>query len=115
MKPFEGGGSGLRKHAKIFLNNTNLIYTLNRYLGQPVVKGTVRELFFIQSLQNLGVELFYSKQGDYRTNDTIFEIGGKNKTRAQLKGVSEASFLVKDGIIHPLKGEIPLFLFGFLY
>lgn len=32
-----------------------------------------------------------------------------------LKEVKEPSYLVKDDILHPLKGEIPLFLFGFIY
>jgi len=74
-----------------------------------------RELFFIQSLQNSGTEIFYSKQADYRTRQAIFEIGGKNKTSEQLKELKEPSYLVKDDILLPLKKEIPLFLLGFLY
>lgn len=74
-----------------------------------------RELFFAQSLQNAYIEIFYSKQADYRTCQAVFEIGGKNKTRDQLKEIKDSSYLVKDDILHPLKGEIPLFLFGFLY
>jgi hypothetical protein len=72
-------------------------------------------LFFIQSLQNADIEVFYSKQADYRTRHAVFEIGGKNKTREQLRELKEPSYLVKDDILQPLKGEIPLFLFGFLY
>jgi len=45
----------------------------------------------------------------------VFEIGGKNKTKDQLKGLKEPGYVVKDDILHPLKGEIPLFLFGFFY
>jgi predicted AAA+ superfamily ATPase len=115
MRPFEGGSPGLRKPMKIILNNTNLIYTLHQYLGQSISKEMIRGLFFVQSLQNIGIELFYSKQADYRTSDVVFEIGGKNKTKDQLKGVLETAYLVKDDILHPMKGEIPLFLFGFLY
>lgn len=115
MRPYEGGGPRLRKPSKILLNNTNLIYTMQQYLGQQPSKGMERELFFLQSLQNAGIEIFYSKQADYRTREALFEIGGKNKTREQLKGLKEPSYLVKDDIIHSLKGEIPLFLFGFLY
>jgi hypothetical protein len=88
---------------------------MQQYLGQQPSKGMERELFFIQSLQNADVEIFYSKQADYRTRQAVFEIGGKNKTKAQLKGLAEPSYLVKDDILDPLKGEIPLFLFGFLY
>lgn len=115
IRPYEGGGVGLRKPSKMFLNNTNLIHTMQQYFGSPSSRGLERELFFIQSLQNADIEIFYSKQGDFRTKDSIFEIGGKNKTRNQLKQVKEQSFLVKDGILLPLKGEVPLFLFGFLY
>lgn len=115
MRPYEGGSPGLRKPSKILLNNTNLIHTMQQYLGQHPSRGMERELFFIQSLQNADVEVFYSKQADYRTRDAVFEIGGKNKTNDQLRGVKEPSYLVKDDILHPLKGEIPLFLFGFLY
>ena len=115
MRPYEGGSPGLRKPSKILLNNTNLIHTMQQYLGQQPSKGMERELFFIQSLQNADIEIFYSKQADYRTRQVVFEIGGKNKTRDQLRAVKEPSYLVKDDILHPLKGEIPLFLFGFLY
>jgi len=115
MRPYEGGGRGLRKPPKILLNNTNLIHALQQYLGGEASKGMERELFFVQSLQNAGVEVFYSKQADYRTREAIFEIGGKNKTKRQLKELDEPSYLVKDTILHSLKGEIPLFLFGFLY
>ena len=115
MHPYEGGSLGLRKPSKILLNNTNLIHTMHKYLGGEPSKGMERELFFVQSLQNAGIEVFYSKQADYRTKEAVFEIGGKNKTREQLKGLQEPSYLVKDDIIHAIKGEIPLFLFGFLY
>ncbi len=115
MRPFEGGSSAIRKPSKILLNNTNLIHTLQQYLGNVPSKGMERELFFIQSVQNGSIELFYSKQGDYRTRQAVFEIGGKSKKREQLRDVSEPVYLVKDEILQPLKDEIPLFLFGFLY
>ena len=115
MRPYEGGSVGMRKPSKILLNNTNLIHTIQQYLGNGVSKGMERELFFVQSLQNAGIEIFYSKQADYRTNKYIFEIGGKNKTKTQLKEIKEPSYLVKDDILQSLQGEIPLFLFGFLY
>jgi hypothetical protein len=44
----------------------------------------------------------------------MFEIGGKSKTKRQLKGASLPAYLVKDDILHPLKNEIPLFQCGFL-
>jgi uncharacterized protein len=101
MRPFEGGSSILRRPVKILLNNTNIMHVMQQYLGQPVSKGMERELFFIQAMQNAGIEVFYSKQGDYRTRRELFEIGGKNKTLAQLKALDEPAYLVKDGIYMP--------------
>jgi len=47
-------------------------------------------------------------------NGYIFEIGGKNKTKKQIKYV-ENSFVVQDDIEIGSKRMIPLWLFGFLY
>jgi len=115
LAPYEGGGSGLRKGSKYFLNNTTLMHTLQQYVGQPILKGTERELFFIQSLQNAEIPLFCSNKADYRTKEAVFEIGGKGKTHRQLKDSKLPAYLVKDDILRPLKNEIALFQCGFLY
>jgi len=111
-------GSGnvtLRKPEKIFLENTTLFYALNSLLSAEINSGSVRELFFLQSLQNANQKVFYSKQGDYLINNNIMiEIGGKNKTRKQLKS-SENAYLVKDDILTGFNQELPLYYFGFLY
>jgi uncharacterized protein len=115
MTVYEGGGQALRKPVKFLLHNTNLLRMMGQYLGKGASKGMERELFFLQSLQDAGLELFYSKEGDYRTRQEIFKIGGKNKTRKQIKEAPLPAYLVKDDILQPLKGEIPLLLSGFLY
>lgn len=115
MRPYKGGGAGLRRSSKFLLNNTTLMHTMQQYLGEAVSKGMERELFFIQSLQNADVSLFISKQGDYQTSKNIFEVGGKGKTRKQLKDATLPSYLVKDDILHPSKNEIALLQCGFLY
>lgn len=74
----------------------------------------LRELFFLENLKNAGEQVFYSNYGDYQVKDIIFEIGGKNKTRKQIKNIDN-SFLVKDDIYASSKNTIPLILFGFLY
>src|SRR5690606_33404109 len=84
LHPYEGGGARLRKSSKLLLNNTTLMHTMQQYLGQPILKGTERELFFIQSLQNAEIPIFCSEKADYRTRDSFFEIGGKSKTKRQL-------------------------------
>jgi len=112
---FGGGSKALSKPQKMFLNNTTLMHTLKQYHERDINKGTSRELFFLQAMQDSGLNLYFSSDGDFRTENTIFEIGGKNKGRKQLKGMSDPSYVVKDDILTPFQGEIPLFYFGFLY
>lgn len=115
LYPYGGGSKTLRKPQKIFLNNTTLMHTLRQYHGHEINKGTERELFFIQAMQNAGQEMYFSNTGDFCTEKEVFEIGGKNKGRKQLRGIKGASYVVKDDILVPFEGEIPLFYFGFLY
>jgi len=115
IPPCGGGGKRIRKAAKVFTNNTTLMHALHQYIGQPVLKGTERELFFIQSLQDADHGIYFCNEGDYKVKDVLFEIGGKNKSRRQIKHFEGSSFLVKDDIMVPLKGEVPLLLVGFTY
>lgn len=110
--PYEGGGQYLRKPEKIFIYNTTLLHTLQSYIGTEINKGNLRELFFLQALRDANQNVYYSKQGDYRIGDQVFEIGGKNKTGKQIQGTE--GILVKDDILVPGKNVIPLFYFGFL-
>lgn len=112
--PRAHGNQVLRKPDKIFLNNTTLLAAINQFLGNPLEQGTLRELFFIQSLENANISVFYSKEGDYQIDKMIFEIGGKNKTKKQIKNLDDA-FLIKDDILISSNKEIPLYFFGFLY
>ena len=112
--PAEPGNQGLRKPEKVFFNNTNLHYALGSHLVNQVDIGTIRELAFIQATKNAKLDVFHNKQGDYRINDFVYEIGGKNKTRKQIQGINNA-FIVKDDTVSAMKGMIPLLYFGFLY
>lgn len=115
MYPFEGGNQYLRKPQKIFLPNTNIFYALQHFVGQPLNKGTMREIYFLQALGDAGIDVFYSKNADYQSDQYLFEIGGKNKSRRQLSGSSLKGIVIKDDILLPAKGVIPLLYFGFLY
>lgn len=112
--PFEGGNQYLRKPEKIFLHNTTLLYALEQFIGEGLNKGTLRELYFIQAMRDSGQKIYYSKQGDYRTKDIIFEIGGKNKKTAQIANADLRAVLVKDDILIASKDVVPLLFFGFL-
>ena len=112
--PAESGNLSLRRPEKTFLNNTNLQYAIEGIINSSVEIGSTRELFFIQSTINADKNIFNSKIGDYTIDEFTFEIGGKNKTKQQIKGKKNA-FIVKDDIIISSKNEIPLIFFGFLY
>lgn len=112
---FDGGSQYLRKPQKIFLNNTTLLYALQQIVGEELNKGTLRELFFIQTMRDADQQVYYSNQGDYRTKSHLFEIGGKNKTMKQIADSELPAFLAKDDIIVASKHVIPLLFFGFIY
>jgi len=112
--PSEPGNLSLRRPEKLFLNNTNLQYALESTVAPSSDLGTLRELYFIQSIRNAGLELFHAKQGDYQIFQYHFEIGGKNKTRNQIKHLPDA-FLVKDDMLSSSSTSVPLMYFGFLY
>ncbi|WP_187647153.1 ATP-binding protein [Nitrosophilus labii] len=102
------GNDILTKPEKIYLNNTNLHYA---YCSTREI-GTVREVFFASMLENYKLQV--AKKGDFTVNGYTFEIGGKNKTKKQIKNIENA-FIVKDDIEIGSKNVIPLWLFGFLY
>lgn len=113
--PFAGGNQYLRKPQKIFLHNTTLLYTLQQFVSEALNKGTLRELYFIQTMRDAKHQVYYSKPADYQTKDAFFEIGGKNKTAKQITNLNTHAFLVKDDILVASKQVIPLMFLGFIY
>ena len=111
----QAGSQLLKTTEKIYLDNPNIYQAITSEIGHNYQIGTVRELFFIKMLKNAGHTVHYSKTGDFIVDDVIFEIGGKSKTRKQIKHVKQKAYLVKDDILYGAKNEIPLYLFGFLY
>lgn len=105
------GINSINKSEKIYLDNSNLIYSLSGDAGNT---GNLRETFFMNQAgyQN---KLNASKQADFLINDKYtIEIGGKNKQQGQIKDTDNA-FIVKDNITIGNDNIIPLWLFGFLY
>ena len=104
------GLSKLVKPAKIYMNNTNLIYAY----GEDCKAGTIRETFFANQLK-VKHRLSIPKQGDFIVDDKfIFEVGGKNKSFEQIKDISN-SYIVADEIEVGNGNKIPLWMFGLLY
>ncbi|MCX6328784.1 MAG: AAA family ATPase, partial [Bacteroidia bacterium] len=76
--------------------------------------GNLRETFFYNQVSN-NHQVNYTDKGDFLIdNRYIFEIGGKNKTTKQVKGIANL-YLALDNIESGNRNEIPLWLFGFLY
>jgi len=104
------GISLLKKPEKIYLNNTNISYSLNEFMNI----GNAQESFFINQLK-LENKIQFSNQGDFLINDLYtIEVRGKNKDTKQIKGVKNA-YLAVDNIAFSVGKKIPLWLFGFLY
>lgn len=105
------GINSLNKPEKIYLNNTNLMFSQG---DENVNTGNLRETFFYSQMDEL-FDVRASQQGDFLVKSKYtFEIGGKNKKQKQIKGLKDA-YVVKDDIEIGTDNIIPLWLFGFLY
>lgn len=114
LPPPSKGFKGVRKPAKIFMENPNLFCAVLGKSGVQSEIGAVRESFFLNQLKNHH-EVVASEAGDFKVDDHYtFEIGGKNKPRDQIRDVPNA-YLALDGIEVGHGATIPLWLFGFLY
>jgi hypothetical protein len=77
-------------------------------------QGTLRETFFANQLR-VKHKISLPSRGDFLIDEKwTIEIGGKNKSAEQIRGIDN-SFLVKDNIEIGYDNTIPLWLFGFLY
>lgn len=104
------GIRNLGKVDKVYLDNTNLLYTL---VGETVSSGTLREAFFYNQMR-VNNQVRASKKVDFTIGEYHFEIGGKNKKQQQLGGKPN-SYLVKDEIEYGHTNVIPLWAFGMNY
>jgi predicted AAA+ superfamily ATPase len=105
------GINRLQKPEKIYLENTNLAYTLAK---NNTDIGNMRETFFLNQLSyNHIVE--YPNSGDFWVDKQfLFEIGGKNKSKKQIKETNN-SYVAADNIEYGFGNKIPLWQFGMLY
>ena len=102
---------------QIFKNGRKEVKLLTEYLFkakiyQLIDKGSAK-IIALWTICNVLAQ--FVKQGDFRTKEAIFEIGGKNKTGKQISNATLPSFLVKDDVLVASKKTIPLMYFGFLY
>jgi hypothetical protein len=105
------GISILQKPDKLFLENTNLMYT---FRGKEMNEGNARETFFANQLRYRYL-LEFPVQGDFLVDRKYtFEIGGKGKDKHQIQNLPDA-YIASDNIEYGFDNKIPLWLFGFLY
>jgi len=105
------GSVRLQKPAKIYLENTNLMYVLSSFSAN---RGNVRETFFANQVGYKHKISFHEKTDFLVDNTYAFEIGGKDKSKKQITGI-ENTFIVSDEIEYGYQNKIPIWLFGFLY
>ena len=105
------GINRLQKPEKIYLENTNLAYTLAE---NNTDIGNIRETFFLNQV-SYSHTVEYPNSGDFWVDKKfLFEIGGKIKSGKQIKEAGNA-YIVADNIEYGFDKKIPLWLFGMLY
>lgn len=106
------GISLLQKPDKVYLENPNFACALKSF---PDI-GNLRETFMMNQLNNIGMEIRLPKSGDFYLPefDLYIEVGGKNKTTAQVKN-NENFIVAKDDIEIGGGKTVPLWMFGMLY
>lgn len=104
------GIRALGKVEKVYLDNTNIIYSL---VGDKSNIGNIRETFFLNQMR-MQNKIVSSKSADFQIGDLIFEVGGKNKKQHQIEQNGN-SFIVKDDIEFGYLNVIPLWAFGMNY
>ena len=103
----------LQKPDKIYLNNTNLLYTLSP--STEVNAGTLREVFICNQLKYEHKVEYSNRQADFTIDGRYtLEVGGKNKEGKQLQGALQG-FIAADNIEYAMGNKIPLWAFGMLY
>lgn len=110
LRDATGGVRGLGKVDKIYLDNTNLIYSLGHDASNV---GNIRETFFLNQMR-VKHDVITSPISDFLIDDMTFEVGGKNKKQKQLQGI-EKGYVVKDDIESGYMNVIPLWQLGLNY
>lgn len=105
-----GGIRGLGKVDKVYLDNTNLAYSL---AGNATDIGNLRETFFFNQMR-VNNPITTSSVGDFKIGERVFEVGGKSKGKRQIRDAAQG-FVVKDDIEFSSGNVLPLWWFGLNY
>jgi predicted AAA+ superfamily ATPase len=105
------GISVLQKPAKVYLENSNLLYVIH---PESPNTGTVRETFVLNQLLR-SYQVHYPDTGDFLVDGKyLLEVGGKNKGNRQVRG-GESAWIIADNLDFAVGNKIPLWLMGLLY
>lgn len=110
LRDSTGGIRGIGKVEKLYIDNTNLIYTLT---PREAEIGNVRETFFMNQMR-VRHDIVSSSISDFQINDMTFEIGGRKKGQKQIESAAHG-YIVKDDIETGFANVIPLWAFGLNY
>lgn len=102
--------NSLGKVEKVYLDNTNLQYALSE---DSVDIGTLRETFFFNQMR-VRNKVVSSVIADFEIDGKTFEVGGKNKTKEQIKE-ADKGYVVKADIEYGHGNVVPLWAFGLNY
>ncbi len=103
----------VRKPEKVYLENTNLYYAIERIKRLSVDKGALRETFVLNQLKG-GHNVYSHDRADMLVDGSIvLEIGGRSKRTGIGSGKNQ--FVLSDNIETGYSDRIPLYLMGFLY
>ena len=110
LRESSSGLNALGKVEKVYLDNTNLLYSLS---DEAPNKGTVRETFFFNQMR-VNHSVASSSFSDFSIGARTFEVGGRSKGKTQLQGAAEG-YVVKDDLEYGHGNVIPLWAFGLNY
>ena len=110
LRDTTGGIRGLGKVEKLYLDNTNLIYTLAPHHAEI---GNIRETFLMNQMR-VQNDIVSSKISDFEIDGKVFEIGGRKKGQKQIENAADG-YIVKDDIESGYANVIPLWAFGLNY
>jgi hypothetical protein len=105
------------KNSKILFYNPNLYYSLAEEMWNSSADlGNIRESFFVSQIKNVE-KIQASEIVDFTVNydNKVIEceIGGKNKSRKQIKNIDNG-YIFRDDQINGFGNIIPLYLIGFI-
>ncbi len=110
----KSGQAYLRNPTKMYPENTNLLFASFMSISGDNLIGKARETFALNQMQNANMNVYFTEQGDFNCLDYSFEVGGKNKTTAQISKINNG-YVLADGVLTGIGKKIPLYLLGFLY